>query len=97
MNIKIREYHKSDARLVIEEKPPVYPTPAFGYVDNLCIMESYQRQGIASKLVQHTKEWFVQKGITRMECFVATKNPTSTSFWRKMGFQPMMEQMYINL
>ena len=81
----------------IEEKPPLYPKPQYGYIDNLCTLEDYQRQGIGLYLVQDAIAWFKKMGVTRIECYAAIKNPKSTSFWRKVGFQPLMEQLYFQL
>ena len=81
----------------IEEKPPVYPDPTYGYIDNLCTLEGYQRQGIGLLLVQDAIAWFKTRGVSRIECFAAIQNPKSTSFWRKIGFKAIMEQMYFQI
>ena len=81
----------------IEEKPPVYPDPTYGYIENLCTSEEYQRQGIGLLLVQDAFAWFKTRDVSRIECFAAIQNPKSTSFWRKLGFQSIMEQMYFQI
>ena len=81
----------------IREKPPVYPEKLFGYFVNLCVSEGYQRQGLGQQLVKHVIAWFTSKGINRLEVEATVKNPKSTAFWRKMRFQPLTEQLYLNL
>ncbi len=81
----------------IEQKPPVYPTPSFGYIDNIAISGKFQKMGIGTMLFLDALEWFKSQEIHRIECFAAIKNVKSTSFWRKMGFEVYMEQMYLNI
>ncbi len=81
----------------IEHKPPIYPTPTYGYIDNLGVLNDCQRQGAGSLLLTDSIDWFKKNGIKRVECFAATSNIKSTNFWRKMGFNVYMEQMYLNL
>ncbi len=93
LNGKVIGYYVSK----IEEKPPVYLVPTYGYIDNICVLEEYQKKGVGSLLVKDTKKWFKKKNISRIECFAVISNPKSTSFWRKMRFNPFIEQMYFNL
>ncbi|MGE5415778.1 MAG: N-acetyltransferase family protein [Acidobacteriota bacterium] len=79
---------------MIQTKPPVYRDTIHGYVDNLGVLEEYQRKGIGESLYKRVKEWFDKRGIRRIELFAATANERSTAFWRKMGFQPFMENMF---
>jgi len=79
------------------EKPPVYKKPVYGYIDNICVDELYQRKGVGEGLFNAANEWFKSRGIERIELFAALTNERSTAFWRKMGLRPFMEQLYINL
>ncbi len=80
-------------RCAVEQKPPIYPKPSFGYIDNLCVSERHQRKGIGTLLVRDAVARFKAKGIERVECFYALGNPKSKAFWYKMDFKPFMEQM----
>jgi ribosomal protein S18 acetylase RimI-like enzyme len=82
---------------IAEKKPPVYPIPKFGYIDNLCVSNNFQKKGIGTLLFNDAVERFKLEGIKRIECFVALGNLKSTRFWRKMNFVPFMEQMYLSL
>jgi ribosomal protein S18 acetylase RimI-like enzyme len=81
----------------IERKPPVYPQPVYGYIDNLCVSSLNQNMGIGTKLLEDAVERLRSEGIERIECMVAIGNPKSTKFWRKMKFKTFMEQMYISM
>lgn len=82
---------------MIQEKPPVYPDPRYGYVDNLCVLEKHQRCGAGRLLFEEMMRWFASKGIHRIEIFAAIGNKKSTSFWGKMGFTPYLEEMYLKI
>jgi ribosomal protein S18 acetylase RimI-like enzyme len=82
---------------IVERKPAVYLTPTFGYIDNLCVSNDFQKKGIGTLLLKDALERFKSEGITRTECSVALGNPKSTRFWRKMNFVPFMEQMYLSI
>lgn len=81
----------------ILEKPSVYEKPVYGYIDNICVDESQQRKGTGEGLFRAAKEWFMSRGVERIEVFAALANERSTAFWRKMGLRPFIEQMYLNL
>lgn len=81
----------------VERKPPVYPTPTFGYIDNLCVSSDFQKMGVGTLLFNDAVAKLKSKGINRIECFVALGNSKSTKFWRKMNFVPFMEQMYLSI
>ena len=82
---------------IVEKKPPVYRISTFGYIDNLCVSNNFQKKGIGTLLFNDAVERFKSKGINRIECFVALGNPKAIRFWRKMNFVPFMEQMYLSL
>lgn len=77
----------------IEEKPPVYENIKYGEVDNLAVLEEYQRKGVGEKLFQEAAEWFKKMGIQRIELMVTDGNKKSNSFWQKMGFKTFMRVM----
>ena len=82
---------------MIEQKPPVYPNPQFGYIDNLSVSLKYQRRGIGAALFDDAVKRFKSLNIDRIECYVAMENPKSTAFWKKMNFRPFMAHMYLSL
>jgi ribosomal protein S18 acetylase RimI-like enzyme len=81
----------------LEENPPVYPDPRHGYVANIGVAESWQRNGVGELLFEELRRWFLEQGVRRVELFAALGNPKSTRFWRKMGFKPFTERMYLKL
>ena len=41
-----------------------------------------------------TKEWFKKRGLKRVEISVLKRNPISSKFWDKMGFDTYLERRF---
>lgn len=70
----------------ITEQPPVYNEEQIGIISEVSVDSVNRRSGIGLKLLQYSENWFKEKGIRRIDCQVATKNPISRNFWTKNGF-----------
>lgn len=81
----------------IQERPPVYPKRRFGYIDNLCVCENDQSHGVGTLLFDAMKTWFLEAKIDQIELNVAISNPKAMGFWRKMGFIPHIQRMYLHI
>jgi GNAT superfamily N-acetyltransferase len=79
----------------IVQRPPVYQMPECGGIDSLAVTEAYRRRGVGNRLVEEATRWFAGRGIRRIEVGVVMENRTAGSFWRKMGFRPYLERMYV--
>ncbi len=82
---------------VIEKNVPVFKMEEVGNIYDICVTDKYRRLNVGMKLVNEIKKWYTSNGINRIHVQVASKNPLSTSFWRKMGFITFMEKMYIKI
>lgn len=71
----------------VTNQPPVFAEEKVGVINELSIDEKCRRKGIGEALVNKAEEWFHQRGIKSIRCQVATKNPLSTNFWAKIGYQ----------
>jgi len=81
----------------ISEYPPVFRIKRFGMISDMAVNINYRRKGIGERLLEESKKWFTQKEIQRVELKVAISNEISTSFWRKMGFKPFVESMFMDI
>lgn len=81
----------------VQERPPVYPERRFGYIDNLCVNGKYQSQGVGTLLFDTMKTWFLEAKIHQIELNAAISNPKAVGFWRKMGFIPHIQRMYLHI
>jgi ribosomal protein S18 acetylase RimI-like enzyme len=81
----------------LAENPPVFALRRFGYVTDICVAPPWRRLGVGRKLFAALQEWFRQQGLTVVQLNVAALNPTSQAFWRAMGFQDFLNQMWLDL
>jgi GNAT superfamily N-acetyltransferase len=81
----------------ISDNPPVLTTKRYGLFQDLAITADYRRCGIGESLFAETLKWFQGHGIKRMEVRVSVHNELSTAFWRKMGFKPYIETLYLEI
>ncbi|MBW1847859.1 MAG: GNAT family N-acetyltransferase [Deltaproteobacteria bacterium] len=81
----------------IQDYPPVFDIKQYGLVNDLAVASAYRRSGIGKHLFNMARDWFIKKGIKRVEIEAALTNETSTSFWNKMDFKPYKEVCYLEL
>lgn len=74
----------------IGELPPVFLVRERGEICDLAVTAKHRRQGIGTMLVNSALRRFHEQGLREVELSVAVCNPTSQSFWRSMGFQPLL-------
>jgi aminoglycoside 6'-N-acetyltransferase I len=56
------------------------------YVEDVYVKPTYQRQGIAKKLIDQAEDWAKQKGITQLASDTNITNLQSIHFHEKIGF-----------
>ncbi len=61
------------------------------------VTANYRRCGIGEELVKEMLKWFRDHDIKRIEVKVSVHNELSTAFWRKMGFNPYIETLYLEV
>jgi ribosomal protein S18 acetylase RimI-like enzyme len=81
----------------IQNHPPAFEIKQYGLVNDLAVASAYRRSGIGKHLFNMAKDWFIKKGMKRIEIEVALTNEISTSFWKKMNFKPYKEVCYLEL
>ena len=81
----------------VSKYPPVFMEENYGMITDAVVTASRRRQGTGEALVEKAAEWFREKGLTRMEMRLVNANPVSSSFWRKMGFQPYLTTLFKEL
>ena len=81
----------------ITEYPPVITTKRYGKFQEIAVAADYRRCGVGERLVKKMLKWFAQQGIKRIEVRVSVHNELSTTFWRKMGFTPYIETLFLEM
>lgn len=79
----------------ITEGPPVITTKRYGLFQELAITANHRRCGVGEELVKEMLKWFRDRDIERIEVKVSVHNELSMAFWRKMGFSPYVETLYL--
>ena len=77
--------------------PPVYENLDYGTVIDLAVTERLRRSGIGEKLYRSAEAWFTDHDVNRIEIRVVVSNDVSTSFWKKMGFNPYVTTVFKNI
>jgi len=78
----------------ISTYPPVFEVQQYGDISDICVSSDFREQGIGRLLVNKAKKWYKDRGIQRIHIMAASGNPIALIFWKKMGFEPIMQQMY---
>ena len=73
-------------RISVEPAPAYLDEKKIGIVDDVFILESSRRQGVAKLLYAKAEEWFFKKGVHSIELNVDCKNEKAVEFWKKHGF-----------
>jgi GNAT superfamily N-acetyltransferase len=81
----------------IDLYPPVFACKQHGSIYDTMVSDKHRRKHIGTQLFANAKDWFYEKGITRIELQVAIKNNISPNFWAKMGFKGHMMKLALNL
>lgn len=62
-----------------------------GWIYHLGVLPSYQRKGIASKLVREVERRMKERGVVKVNASVYRWNRRSIAFFRKSGYEPNLE------
>lgn len=81
----------------IEKRPSFFEKVEYGFISDLAVTQSHRRSGIGERLFQKAKEWLEANGIDRIELRVVVSNEVADAFWRKMGFKPYMETLFLEI
>ncbi len=80
---------------VIKKSHPVLEHSKSGFIADVAVKATHRRQGIGRRLLREIKRWLALRGITRIELRVSVHNPVAKSFWKKQGFKPYVNALYI--
>ncbi len=81
----------------IAQNPPIFTTPRFGFIADLCVAHTHRRLGIGEALVRMLTAWFRGRGLTSIQLNVSHHNPISQAFWRKLGCTDYLDHMWWDL
>jgi len=77
----------------IQETPPIHFERERGFIDIAFVSGKYRHHGIGKVLFERVLKWLKSKDIVKIRLYVASRNPIGVSFWKKMGFDDIMQIM----
>lgn len=57
-----------------------------GWINRLAVLPSFQRRGIAGRLVDEAEAWLMESGIEVVAALIESSNIASLSFFRDIGY-----------
>ena len=70
---------------LLRDEYAVFEPAQFGYVTDVAVDPAVRRGVVGGALFEAVKNWFREKGVSRLRMMVAHSNPVSQPFWRAMG------------
>ena len=71
------------------EDLPVYAYSLEVFVASIYVTPEYRKQGAATRMVEYTKQWAVEKNAMRIRLGILAENAGGTQFWEALGATPM--------
>ncbi len=84
-------------RASVNESPDYLNEPLYGMIDDVFVDQVNRRGGAAISLFEKAKEWFLKRGMSRVELNVHVKNPIAVALWKKLGFKDYKMRMKMDL
>ncbi|MBN2225109.1 MAG: GNAT family N-acetyltransferase [Deltaproteobacteria bacterium] len=70
----------------VAHHPPVLKLQRHGFISDIAVTKRYRGRGIGTAMAGRVREWFADRGITRIELRVSAFNAAGRPFWEKQGF-----------
>jgi ribosomal protein S18 acetylase RimI-like enzyme len=81
----------------VRQPAPVYEPGVYGFVSDICVAPGCRRRGLGRRLFEALKDWFRERGACYVSLRVAVANPVSQAFWRSVGCEDYMDEMWCAL
>jgi GNAT superfamily N-acetyltransferase len=66
-------------------------------IDQMCVEKEFRRKGVGGRLVTAIREFAEQINIDKLELTVWSQNSEAKSFYKKMGFHPLVDSMRMEI
>lgn len=81
----------------VSKYPPVMEVERFAEILDCFVREHLRSQGIGRRLAGCVRDWCRSKELERIEVRHSTKNPGAGNFWKKMGFEPYLKTLFMEI
>ncbi|MHC4325903.1 MAG: GNAT family N-acetyltransferase [Planctomycetota bacterium] len=79
----------------LEKHPPVLAQIEYGQILDFAVATYYRRAGVGEKMYGALYDWFVGKGVHRLEVRHSEFNEIASQFWPKMGFRSYLKTLFL--
>jgi GNAT superfamily N-acetyltransferase len=81
----------------INDEIPIYTYTEFAMVQDMAVLASHRRRGIAQRLLKEAAAWAKGHRLNQLRLMVAEKNPAGQETFKKAGFVPTYIEMILPL
>jgi len=81
----------------ITQRPAAFAEREHGFITDIAVTAKCRRLGIGTRLAEETIRSLRERGVNKIVLSYASANEVSRAFWRKMGFQPYMERLRLDI
>jgi len=82
---------------LLDRHPPAIAEPEYGQVLDFAVTAAHRGTGIGAQMFETLREWFRREGVRRIEVRHSTFNDDAARFWPRMGFQPYLQTLFMEL
>jgi ribosomal protein S18 acetylase RimI-like enzyme len=72
---------------------PILVSRRYAIIDNLAVVEEFQRSGIGRALMQRASQWATTHGASTIELNVFEFNQAAIAFYRSLGYETLTRRM----
>ena len=81
----------------IDRAPPILVEVERAQITDLFVVETLRRRGLGRALVAAVLDWVSARRVARIEVRVASGNREGQAFWRRLGFEDLMDVLHRRL
>lgn len=81
----------------LQTRPPIAMPGIYGFISDICVQQDWRGEGVGQALFEEMREWLRTRKALFIELYVSEANPDSNAFWNKMGFNPFLKLMHLDL
>ena len=67
------------------------------YIDDLCVLDGYRKQGIGGKVLDYVLDFARENGVEQITLNVWQGNEPAISFYKDKGFSPLKTTLELKL
>ena len=81
----------------VGQRAPIYTIGEIGMIYDLVVAPGKRRRGTGEALFLTAADWFRGRGVRHLQVHFDARNPSSSRFWPKMGFDTLLDEAYLIL